>query len=90
MAIDTSNYLDFYHIIRNELIGDTVLFIIFSYVVSNYYMAKAKVSPTLVIIVNVLLSGLLFELTRNITIYSLTLIVVGIIVYTGYNKLIKR
>ena len=88
--IDTNNIFNFYHIFRNELIGDTTLFIFISYGLANYFLLKSKTSYKITIIVNVLLSGLMFEMTRNLLIWTLLLLYVGYVTYSTFNKLLKR
>jgi hypothetical protein len=88
MAI--TEMFDFYDVGRNQIIGDTMLFVVISFILANYFCLKSKVPKEVTVVINILLSGLLFEKTRIALMWGVTLLFVGFIGYNAINKALTR
>ena len=87
--MDQSNYLDLYDIFRNELIGDTNLFIIIGLLILTYYSIKYKVPWQVLTLIIILWIAIIFEKTGNLLLWAFLGVFVVAIAYWYLNKKIN-
>lgn len=87
--IDTTNYLDLYNILRNELIGDTLLFIVLGFFAIWVFGTRYNIPNSALIVITIAYIGILFDQTRILTLWVFTLLFVGFLFYSAVGKLFR-
>lgn len=90
MTITQQNYLDIPNLLINELVGDIGLFIILGLIVVTYFAVKNSMPYQVIIFNAILFVGLVTSYLFNSLLWMLTLMVIGISVYTFLPKLMNR
>lgn len=85
-----SNYFDVWDIFRNEIVGDTTLFIVLALILVIYYGLKYKMPYQVLLLLSLLLLSIMFEETRNIGMWAFILLIVGGIFYYTLSKVMNR
>ncbi len=87
--MDTNNYLDLYDILRNELVGDTLLFIVLGFFAIWLFGTRYNIPNTALIILSIAYIGVLFDQTRILTLWVFTLLFVSFLFYSALGKLFR-
>lgn len=90
MTITTTNYLDIFNFVANELLGSTLLFVVLGSIAIIYFSMKVRLQYEHSLMLMVIWIGLVFDKTRIIVIWAALLLVVSFSIYYSYNKFIKR
>lgn len=89
--MDINNYLDFYDIFFNELMGDIFLGIIIGLIIVWFLSSKFKMPYQLSILFGLLWMMIVFAANTGYTIiWVFVVLIVGAMFYYAVNKLISR
>lgn len=87
--VDTSNYLDFYDVFVNELVGDAMLTIIIALVLVWFLSIKNKMPFELSILFGLLILAIFYAGTQILIIWVFVVLSVGLMYYYAVNKAMK-
>lgn len=87
--VETNNYLDFYDVFVNELIGDVMLTIIIALVLVWFLSIKNKIPFELSILFGLLILAIFYAGTGYRTIWVFVVLAVGLLYYYAVNKAMK-
>jgi len=90
MVIDTSNFLDFYDIYVNELVGDLWLFIFLGLILIWFLAAKNKLTTEVSMLFVILFLAAIFAKTGLTILWVFTVLGVGLIFYYKLSKIIRQ
>lgn len=88
--VDQTAVFDIWDLFRNELIGDTVLFILLSALALLYLAKIADLDWRVTTLLMLLWFSILFSQTLIVTIWVFVVFISGLLFYNGISKLFKR
>lgn len=86
----TTNYLDFYSILKYELVGNEWILIILGLLVLLYFCAKFELHSQTTLTICAIYGLIIAIININYTLYTLVLIMVGLTSYYLLSKLFSR
>ena len=87
--VDSSQIFDVWYILSNYVIGDVWLTIVFMDLIILYSSVKLKLKFEVIIMMQILIMLALFTKTQLIIIYTLVVLIVGLISYWIMSKVIE-
>lgn len=88
--ITQQNYLDFWHLIVNEIIGSATLFIILGFILLGYLGVRFRLPLEVLVMLCFIFSGIITAYAYNAMLWGLSLIVAGILFYGVFSKIARR
>ncbi len=89
MVINTDNFLDFYDIWVNELVGDVWLFIFLGLIVIWYLAIKSKMPTEVSFLFAIIFLSAIFAKTGLTILWVFTVLGAGLIFYYKISKIIR-
>ena len=90
MVADPNNFLDFWDIWVNELVGSVWLFIFLGIVVISFLSIKAKFPTEMTILLNLLFLTIVFAKSNLVILWVFILLGGGLMFYYFYQKTIRQ
>lgn len=90
MTISESNWLDIGNLVINEIVGSTTLFIVLGLALLNYHLVNRSVPIQVNFMLSFLFIGMVISYQYNAFVWSIGLLVVGVIIYSLFPKFFKR
>ena len=84
------NYLDFYDLLVNELIGDVMLFILLGLVLLWVFATKLQVPVGATAIMSIVFIGMVLTVAFSNIWYVMTVFIVGAVFYLALSRVWKR
>ena len=89
MVADTSNFLDIWDILVNELVGDVWLFIFLGLIMIWFLAAKSKLTTEVSMLFVILFLSAIFAKTGLTILWAFTILGVGALFYYKISKIIR-
>ena len=90
MVLDMNNFLDFYDIWVNELVGDIWLFIFLGLILITFLAIKSKMPTEVSFMFSILFLAAIFSKTGMTALWAFTVLAVGTIFYYKLSKIIRQ
>lgn len=90
MTITQQNYLDIGNLLINELFGDVILFILVGLAIIVWASIRNRIPHTAMIGLMIIWVGLVTGYYYNSLLWMLALLVVGLLVYVLFTKVVKK